>query len=442
MRIFSIISAILVVIALYLMVFERERVFAFAGREPVAEADKPKGVAPVTASSRKKNRGDTLVSVVAIKSEAQTVDSAVILRGRTEALRQVVVRAETSGLVISDPLRAGTQVNAADVLCQIDPGIRQTALAEAQARLLEAQARLPEAESRVPSAQAVVDEANARVIEARARVAEAEINETAASKLSVDGFASETRVKSARAALESARAGVVAAQSNLAASSSGVASATSGIEAARAGILAARAQVAAAEKAIEQLTISAPFAGLLETDTAEIGSLLQPGAICATVIQLNPIKLVGFVPETEIARVNANANAGAELATGQRVGGRVSFISRAADENTRTFRVEILADNSDLKISDGQTATILIEADGANAHLVPQSALTLNDDGELGVRIAQEGAARFVPVTIIRDTVKGVWLSGLPDVVEIIVVGQEFVTDGVAVDVTLREATQ
>ena len=439
MRIFSIISAILVVIALYLMVFERERVFAFAGRDTPSETETVESAAPVTAASRRNEKGETKVSVVAIKSIAQTIDSAVVLRGRTEAMRQVVVRSETSGLIISDPLRAGTQVNADDVLCQIDPGTRQTALAESKARLLEAQARLPEAESRLPSARAVVDEANARVIEAQARVAEAEINETAASRLSKDGFASETRVKSARAALESARAGVVAAKSNLAASSSGIASANSGIEAARAGILAAEARVASAEKAIEQLTITAPFAGLLETDTAEIGSLLQPGGECATVIQLNPIKLVGFVPETDVARVNPKANAGAELADGQRVIGQVGFLSRSADETTRTFRVEILADNIDLKIRDGQTATIIIESDGASAHLVPQSALTLNDNGELGVRTAKDDVTRFVGVEIIRDTIKGVWVSGLPQEADIIVVGQEFVTEGVAVAVTFRE---
>ena len=50
----------------------------------------------------------------------------------------------------------------------------------------------------------------------------------------------------------------------------------------------------------------APFAGLLETDTAELGALLQTGSPCATIIQLDPIKFVGFVPEAELyARAEA-----------------------------------------------------------------------------------------------------------------------------------------
>ncbi|HAR53971.1 MAG TPA: efflux RND transporter periplasmic adaptor subunit, partial [Roseovarius nubinhibens] len=58
---------------------------------------------------------------------------------------------------------------------------------------------------------------------------------------------------------------------------SGLESAAAGIEAARAGIESAQAGIAAAQKEIDRLAITAPFAGLLETDTAERGSLLQPG---------------------------------------------------------------------------------------------------------------------------------------------------------------------
>ena len=60
-----------------------------------------------------------------------------------------------------------------------------------------------------------------------------------------------------------------------------------------------------AEEDIERLTITAPFSGYLESDTAELGTLMQPGALCATIIQLDPIKLVGFVPEAQVDRVHA-----------------------------------------------------------------------------------------------------------------------------------------
>ena len=121
--------------------------------------------------------------------------------------------------------------------------------------------------------------------------------------------------------------------------------------------------------------------------------------------------------------------------------GRVTFLSRSADELTRTFRVEVTVENPDLAISDGQTAEILIAADGRLAHLIPQSSLTLDDDGLIGVRtVNPDNVVRFYPITVLRDTANGVWVDGLPETVDIITVGQEFVVDGVSVIPTLSEA--
>ena len=195
---------------------------------------------------------------------------------------------------------------------------------------------------------------------------------------------------------------------------------------------------------LENLEIRAPFGGILETDAAELGALLQPGSLCATIIQLDPIKLVAFVPETEVVRVKVGAPAQATLATGQAdVTGTVSFLSRSADEMTRTFRVEIEVANPDQAISDGQTAEILISGDGAKAHLLPQSALTLNDQGVLGVRsIDADAIVQFHPVQLLRDTPSGVWVGGLEDSLDVIVFGQEYVDAGVKVAPTYRELSQ
>ena len=170
---------------------------------------------------------------------------------------------------------------------------------------------------------------------------------------------------------------------------------------------------------------------------------MQPGSLCATVIRLDPIKLVGFVPETEVDRVQVGALAGARLVSGREVSGNVTFISRSADQTTRTFRVEIQVPNPDFSIRDGQTAEILIASEGELAHKLPGSALTLDAMGRLGVRVVgADNLVEFVPVTLLRDTVDGVWLAGLPEEADVIVVGQEFVTAGVRVEATYQEPTQ
>jgi multidrug efflux system membrane fusion protein len=402
MRIFPIITAAIVVGVLYLGIFERERLLGFAGSQPVVEAEEIKVETSSEAPAAR------VVSVVVKTSVAQNIDSAVLLRGRTEAARQVTVQAETTGLILSEPLRKGSYVNAGQLLCEIAPGTRLAMLTEAQARVPEAQARLPESQG--------------RLAEAEARLIEAEINDNAAKQLSEDGFASSTRVAATRASVQAARAGVQTAKA--------------GVEAARASILAAEASREAAEKEIEKLQVKAPFSGLLETDTAELGSFLQPGAPCATIIQLDTIKLVGFVPEAEVSKIEVGAFAGARMTSGEEVRGQVTFLSRSSDPETRTFRVEVGVPNRDSKIRDGQTAEILIASQGQDAHLVPASSLTLNNEGALGVRIAKGDKAAFVPISILRDTVEGIWVAGLDNEVEIITVGQEYVTDGVAIKTT------
>ena len=213
-------------------------------------------------------KGEKVISVIVVDSTAEIIDSAVTLRGETAAARLVEVRSETSGQVINEPLRKGETVIEGQILCRLDPGTREATLADAVASLAEAKARVPETQ--------------ARLDEAEARLSEAKINFNAANKLSKGGYASETRVASAEAAVRAAEASI--------------ASANAGFDTTRSKIQSAEASVAVAKKEIERTSLKAPFSGILETDTAELGTLLQPGALCAKIIQLDPIKLVGFVP--------------------------------------------------------------------------------------------------------------------------------------------------
>ncbi|WP_143529955.1 biotin/lipoyl-binding protein, partial [Salibaculum halophilum] len=143
MRLMPILTAALVSVSLYFLIFERETVLAIAQVDTAEDTGDPAA-----------ETGPDPVSVVVETSQAQPVDSAVVLRGRTEAARQVTVAAETSGQVVSEPIRKGAFVEAGDPLCELDPGTRQSTLEEARGRLREARARLPEAQARVPEAEA------------------------------------------------------------------------------------------------------------------------------------------------------------------------------------------------------------------------------------------------------------------------------------------------
>lgn len=424
MRLIPPLTALVVSAALYAVVMEREALLGFAGAtglpadpqsDPARQSADQATVTSQGAGADAPLRAGT-VSVVALRSHARQIDDAVVLRGETEAIRMVNLRAETTSTVVSQPLRKGARVTQGDVLCRLSPGTRPAALDEARARLSEARAKYPEAEARLEEAHALLREAS--------------INLRAAEKLSEGGFASQTRLASAQASERSAQAAIATAQS--------------GLESTRAGIQSATAAVAAAEEELTRLTLRAPFGGVLESDSAEIGSLLQPGDLCATVIQLDTVRLLGYVPEADVGRVTLGAMARARLATGQTVSGTVTFISRAADPATRTFEVDVTVANDDYAIRDGQSAEIEIAAAGQKAHRLPQSALTLDNDGQLGVRIVEADSsgpvAAFRPVRVLRDEASGVWVSGLADTAEVIVVGQDFVTAGVPLAPSYRSS--
>lgn len=64
------------------------------------------------------------------------------------------------------------------------------------------------------------------------------------------------------------------------------------------------------------------------------------------------------------------------------------------------------------------------------AHLIPQSVLTLDNDGTLGVRAVNDGQVSFHAIEIVQDSQQGIWVTGLPETINIITVGQEYVVAG------------
>lgn len=199
-----------------------------------------------------------------------------------------------------------------------------------------------------------------------------------------------------------------------------------------------RAEIRQIDVDIKRLEIRAPFDGIVEDAPAEIGSLLQMGGVCVHLVDPDPLRISGYAPEFDIGSIRLGAPATAKLATGENVTGLVAFIAQTADPATRTFEVELEVANPNYALRDAVTAAIEIPLASARAHRLPQSALTLNSDGQIGVMVAEGGKARFRAVKILRDDKDGVWLTGIGERAQVIVVGQEYVSDGT----TIKTETQ
>ena len=84
-----------------------------------------------------------------------------------------------------------------------------------------------------------------------------------------------------------------------------------------------------------------------------------------------------------------------------------------------------------MSFKSGITTSIIIEGSELLAHKISPSILTLKDDGTVGVKALNESnTVVFYPITKVKDTVDGMWVSGLPDEVILITSGQEYVSEG------------
>ncbi|MGB8364615.1 MAG: efflux RND transporter periplasmic adaptor subunit [Rhizomicrobium sp.] len=291
---------------------------------------------------------------------ARNRDASITVRGRTQALHSVDLKAEVDGVVKAVHFEKGDHVKAGQVLCELKLNDRGAKLAQARALVTQT------------AKQHAVD-----------------------LELAKDGFRSMTQVDQSAASLQ-----------------------------------AAKASEETMAIAVENTRIKASFDGLVDQRYVDVGDYMRVGDKCALVIAPEPFLAVGEVSERQVSELKVGNPASAMLVTGETVSGRIRFVADRADDTTRTFRVEVDLPNPDGKLRVGVSADIHIPVKHLRAEKISPGILVLDDNGVVGVRSVENGIVRFLPVEIVSDGPDGMWVSGLPDHVAVITVGQAFVTNG------------
>ncbi len=292
---------------------------------------------------------------------AQMMDDEIEVTGRTQASRQVIIRAETEGQIASLQVDKGDKVKKGQVLARLE-----------------------------------VRDRSARVEEAQQILKQREIQFNASKELAEKGFNSRVRLAEKEAELQSARA-----------------------------------QVKQAQEELSDIVIRAPFGGIINDQMIEIGDYISKGDELLEIVDLNPIEISGFLTEKQIDSLSEGDIASAVLLNTQVVEGTVTFIAAAADINTRTFKMEMTVPNQDHAIREGLTAKILVPFKEDKAYKISPSILSLADDGTVGVKtVNSNNIVEFRPIKFLKDTPDYLWIGGLPDSIQVITVGQEFVVSG------------
>ncbi|MCQ3829797.1 efflux RND transporter periplasmic adaptor subunit [Microbulbifer elongatus] len=203
----------------------------------------------------------------------------------------------------------------------------------------------------------------------------------------------------------------------------------------------ARADLKRAQLDVQNLNIRAPFDGVVNSRAVELGDFVRRGEECATILDLDPMLIVGEVSESQVANLMPGAQASAQLQRGPVIDGKLRYVSQQAHPVTRAYRVEVAVANVDGGLRSGVSARMALPTGERMAHRINSSLLTLDDAGLLGVKVLDsEHRVAFRNVELVSDENEGVWVSGLPARTLLITVGQEYVSVGETVDVALEDS--
>jgi membrane fusion protein (multidrug efflux system) len=156
----------------------------------------------------------------------------------------------------------------------------------------------------------------------------------------------------------------------------------------------ARASLAAAEARRGDRMIRAPFAGVLGLTTVTAGTLINPGAVIATLDDTDVIRVDFPVPERYLGVLRAGLplTATADAFGGEAFQGRIALIDTRINETTRAVTARAEFPNPGGRIRPGMLMRVAVAQGQRQSAAVPEAAVQYEGQGAFVYRIA--GGAR------------------------------------------------
>ena len=184
------------------------------------------------------------------------------------------------------------------------------------------------------------------------------------------------------------------------------------------------------ESEFKKIALYAPFDGILLDNHKIAGELVMPGERVYELIDLSSLEIYGYINENEILNISTKNEVDVTI-LGEEVKGFIDYVSPISDPETKTFEIVVKVKNRDLRYKDGLSSMISINKGEVLAHKISPSILALGDEGQLGVKVIAEGnKVEFKDIKIIEDTSEYMLVTGLSDKEKIIIVGQQYVSNG------------
>ncbi len=217
------------------------------------------------------------------------------------------------------------------------------------------------------------------------------------------------------------------------------------LDQARRAFEVAEAELRRSRVALEKSTVRSPISGILDRLLVDRGEYVTEGTPVAAIVQVDRLKVNVEVPEKDVAFLHTGDTVRVVTAAvpgriAVERGGQVLHLSYRADPATRTYLARVAVENLEGELRPGMIVRVaLVRRELPGVVAVPLYTV-VEREGRRVVFVEEEGVARLRSVgfgPVIGDRV--VIAEGLAAGERLIIEGQQFLTDGAAVQARMKD---
>jgi HlyD family secretion protein len=373
-----------------------------------------------------------VIPVTAVKRE--TVVSTVVTNGKAEPLEWIAVRSEREGAVERVLVEKGQPIQQGAVLVELNATGARSELATAQARITQVRAEMESLERGGRSADLV--EIQNSLTRAQTDLESARREYEAIQRLAAKDAATKQQVEEARRAVDKSQLEIRALENRRAAL---VGKTDHSIAEAR--LKEAEAAAEAARRRIEQAFIRAPIEGIAYQLDTRPGAYLNPGSEVAHIGKLHRMRVIVYVDEPELGRVDAGMPVTItwDAVPGRQWKGAVEKVpTQVVPLGSRQVgEVVCVIDNPDRELAPGANVNAEIRSKVAENVLVVPKEVIRRESNVAGVYVLVGDRLQWRPVQLgVSSVTRTQIVSGIAEGDRVAMPTDRPLSDGMQVRVT------